>query len=305
MWRRWCIKNNCSGDVNMFKQEYPSNDIEAFLTTGTPVFDPKIVTNRMLQLRAEYKENSPLVGDIECDYTPEGDPIKGTERFVPSKRGRLIIYEKPQPGVPYVIGGDIAEGGIDYSVGQVLNNITGKQAAKWRGHVDTDLFAKYMYSLGYYYNIALEGIEVNFDLHPVKELQRLKYPKQYRRESIDSITNKPQEKLGFLTSAATRGPIIGELVAIVRDNPELITDIETLEEMLTFVRNDRGRPEAMTGSFDDCVMALAIAYKIRDQQVTRKKEGKQEDYIYNMESKAQKHIGRMIKKATRKRVKFL
>ena len=29
-WRRWCIQNNCSGDINQFKQEYPICPEEAF-----------------------------------------------------------------------------------------------------------------------------------------------------------------------------------------------------------------------------------------------------------------------------------
>ena len=36
--------------------------------------------------------------------------------------------------------------------------------------------------------------------------------------------------------------------------------------MLTFVRNEKGRPEAQSGAHDDCVMALAIAYYSREQQ---------------------------------------
>ena len=36
--------------------------------------------------------------------------------------------------------------------------------------------------------------------------------------------------------------------------------------MLTFVRNEKGRPEAQEGAHDDLVMALAIAHYIRDQQ---------------------------------------
>ena len=43
-------------------------------------------------------------------------------------------------------------------------------------------------------------------------------------------------------------------------------DKETLEEMLVFVRNEKGRPEAQEGCHDDLVMALAIAYYIRPQQ---------------------------------------
>ena len=56
------------------------------------------------------------------------------------------------------------------------------------------------------------------------------------------------------------------LQAIINDHIELINDKETLEEMLVFVRNEKGRPEAQEGCHDDLVMALAIAYYIRTQQ---------------------------------------
>ena len=45
-----------------------------------------------------------------------------------------------------------------------------------------------------------------------------------------------------------------------------MNDRTTLEEMLTFVRNEKLRPEAEEGAHDDCVMALAIAWYIRGQQ---------------------------------------
>ncbi|MMZ68615.1 hypothetical protein D1872_313210 [compost metagenome] len=36
--------------------------------------------------------------------------------------------------------------------------------------------------------------------------------------------------------------------------------------MLTFVRNEKGKPEAQEGAHDDLIMALAIAYYSRGQQ---------------------------------------
>ncbi|MBF0405674.1 MAG: hypothetical protein HQL00_17150, partial [Nitrospirae bacterium] len=33
-WRRKCISNDCKGSIDTFHQEYPSNDVEAFLTSG-------------------------------------------------------------------------------------------------------------------------------------------------------------------------------------------------------------------------------------------------------------------------------
>jgi len=84
----------------------------------------------------------------------------------------------------------------------------------------------------------------------------------------DSITKKVKMSLGFRTDSLTRPVIIAELKTIMREHPELINDEDTLNEMLTFGRNSKGRPEAAEGAHDDCVMALAIAYYIRTQQST-------------------------------------
>ena len=272
-WRRWCIKNKCSNDPEMFKQEYPGSPEEAFLSTGTPVFANEKVQRRIEQLRQRPK---PIRGDVVYEYDEEKQLIKDdTIRFMENENGFLTIYKHPQYGRPYVLGGDIAEGGIDFSSGQVLDNVTGEQVAVWHGHSDTDIYAKQMYCLGKYYNDALIGIEMNFDTHPVKELQRLKYLKQYRREAIDNISKKIEQRFGWRTTQTTRPLIIANLVTIIRENIELINDIPTLQEMLSFIRNDEGRPEAAYGKHDDLVIGLAIAHQIRDQQtfkVTPKKE---------------------------------
>lgn len=123
-----------------------------------------------------------------------------------------------------------------------------------------------MYCLGIYYNTALEGIEANFSTFPIKELERLKYTKQFVREREDTYTGKTAKAYGFKTTSVTRPLILAQLQSIINDHTELINDKETLEEMLTFVRNEKGRPEAQEGAHDDLVMALAIAHYIRSQQ---------------------------------------
>ena len=59
---------------------------------------------------------------------------------------------------------------------------------------------------------------------------------------------------------------------------EIFTLLETLEEMLVFIRNEKGRPEAQEGCHDDLVMALAIAYYIGPQQEMKVKT-KQQIYL--------------------------
>lgn len=51
-----------------------------------------------------------------------------------------------------------------------------------------------------------------------------------------------------------------------RENIESFNDKKTLEEMLTFVRNEKGRAEAEEGCHDDLVMSMAIALYARSQQ---------------------------------------
>jgi phage terminase large subunit len=124
-----------------------------------------------------------------------------------------------------------------------------------------------MYCLGTYYKNALIGIEANFDSYPIMELQRLGYPKQYTRTAQDTYTGKTEKRFGFKTTSLTRPTIISKLIEIVREHCETICDRATLEELLTIIRNEKGRIEAPQGGHDDMMMGLAIAHHIREQVV--------------------------------------
>jgi len=232
---------------------------------GQTVFNAQIVTERIIALKQANR--SLKRGSFVYDYVNE-HIIVSSIKFVPDENGPLTIYEEPQDGYPYVLGGDTAEGGFDYSIGQVRNNITWNQAAVWRGRMDTDLYTKQMFCLGHYYNKALIGIETNFDTHPHKELERLHYPKQYMRETIDKFTYSTQQKFGFVTTKITRPIIIASYVQLVREHIEVFNDIPTLEEMLVFVRDEKGKPQAQEGQHDDLIMADAICQEIRGQQTS-------------------------------------
>ena len=135
-WRRWCIANNLNGDIEVFKQEYPSSPEEAFLTSGTPVYDAQVVLNRLQKIR-QYK---PLaVGRLLYKLDDAERILPDTITFTEDLNGPLRVYEWPSKGNPYVIGGDTAEGGVDYCTGSVRNNATWQQAATYREQTDPDL----------------------------------------------------------------------------------------------------------------------------------------------------------------------
>lgn len=259
-WRRWCIQTNCRGDINLFKQEYPSCPEEAFMSSGNCVFDKEKIINRIQQI----KDIEPLKqGSFLYDY----DGLNITNiRWQNDKNGIIKIYKDIEKNRPYVLGGDTAGDGSDNFVGEVLDNISGEQVAELSHETDEDLYARQMYCLGMYYNQALIGVEVNFSTYPQKELERLRYPKLYQRQVEDSKTHKFMQKGGFKTTQITRPIIIAGLVEIMRDNTEVFNSIEYLRESLSFIKNENGRPEAEQGKHDDRVMAMAIAHYIRPQQ---------------------------------------
>jgi len=180
-------------------------------------------------------------------------------RFTSVPGGFVSVYRPPQPGRDYIIGGDTAGEGSDFFVAQVVDRESGQQVCTLRGRMDEDLFAQQAYCLGKWYNWALTALECNFSSYPLRELERLGYPNQYIRPREDGMGTG----YGFRTTAATRPLILAGLVEVVREHPQWLWDKDTLRELLTFVRNPRGRPEAQPGAHDDCVMALAIAYYIR------------------------------------------
>ena len=127
------------------------------------------------------------------------------------------------------------------------------------------------------------------------ELQRLGYRNQYVRESVDKYTGKIEKKLGFKTTSITRPTIISMLKEVVREHVELINDRDTLEELLTIIKNEKGRIEAPVGGHDDQMMGLAIAYFIRGQVIFEPKPEVKKEFIFNFDDeKIEKDYGEEI-----------
>lgn len=248
-------------DKDLIKQEYPCTPREAFLLSGKNVFDTAIILERLEKLQKPLK-----VGYFRYNY--DGLRITNIE-WVNDRNGYIKLYTLPNQlnFTEFAIGGDTAGEGSDFFVADVIDAKTGIQVAKLRHQFDADQYTRQMYCLGKYYRDALIGIEANFDSYPIMELQRLGYPKQYAREAQDTYTGKTEKRYGFKTTSLTRPTIISKLIEIVREHCDTICDKETLEELLTIIRNEKGRIEAPQGGHDDQMMSLAIAHHIRDQVV--------------------------------------
>lgn len=255
-------------DKNILKQEYPKTPEEAFIASGTPYFD----TDRVMFLIENVGEEPKFKGHI---YLRQDHNGYGYE-FDEASDGQVWIYETPLQLRTYSLGGDVAEGiqsgtesineddgGADFSVLDVIDNKTMRTVAKFKGRVPPDELINIAYALGMWYNYAYIGIEANKDGGWVNDgLFKMGYPNLYFREVIDDITKKVSRKIGFLTSSGNRSYILAELQKQVLRTTDMWNDKRILKEMLTFIKNKMGRPEAMNGKHDDQIMAKAIALHI-------------------------------------------
>lgn len=248
-------------DKRLIKQEYPCTPQEAFLLPGVAVFDTEKLLARLENLQKPLK-----TGYFIYDY--DGLRISNI-KWVNDRNGYINIYQIPNvPAMTkYCIGGDTAGEGSDFFTGHVLDARTGEQVAVLKHQFDADQYTKQMYCLGTYYKNAMIGIEANFDSFPIMELQRLGYMNQYTREAQDTYTGKTEKRFGFKTTSITRPTAISRLIEVVREHTNIINDKDTLEELLTIIRNEKGRIEAPEGGHDDQMMGLAIAHAIREQVV--------------------------------------
>ena len=228
---------------------------------GKTVFDARTISKRLQEISKPLK-----VGYFLYDY----DGLKITNiRWVNDRNGYIKIYKMPNSPemTKYCIGGDTAGDGSDFYTGHVLDCKTGEQVAVLKQQFDADQYVKQMYCLGMYYKYALIGVEANFDSFPIMELQRLGYTNQYVRERPDTYTGSVEKRFGFKTTLITRPTILSNLIEIVREHAKLINDKDTLEELLTIIRNEKGRIEAPEGGHDDQMMGIAIAHEVRGQVI--------------------------------------
>jgi hypothetical protein len=247
-WRR---KKIAQKGLELFKQEYPCEPEEAFLTTGRPVFDVQYITERMDKLTDGPLRRMALEAD----------------EFVDHVVGELCVYREIDPGEVYVIGADVAMGvrGGDYSVAQVLDS-SKRQVATWRGHVHPDFYAEVLYRLGMMFNTAKIAVESNnHGLLTVNNLYKIwHYPYVFTSVKEEQIGDIETPNLGFNTNARTKPLIIDDLRASMRVGELQLNDKVTMREMLTYVVKESGKLEAEDGCYDDCVMALAIANHVHD-----------------------------------------
>jgi len=258
-WRRQKVRDLKA----KFAQEYPSNEDEAFLTSGNPYFDVSFI--KALNDRLQDKSFDPL---SNVDIPERFKLLRAAYRD-----GQLLLWKLPEEGKSYAIGADTAEGlndvgDADYDVADVLDKETWEQVAHVSGRWDTHHYGLLLAELGRWYNTALLGIERNNHGHAVinAALLTARYPEAkgnesglYFHEGFDEMKTKKAMRPGWPTTAKTKYFALDELATALEENDLQLNARETVGQLMRFVHLPGGKAGGDGKSHDDCVIALSIA----------------------------------------------
>lgn len=282
----WYISERSGrNDHAVMASEFPSDDIEAFVHSGTMVFD-----RYRVEEFAKACKPPCYIGEVDGDAA-EGKSALANLRFNADAQGHLAIWDMPDDMTNVTvadryltvvdIGGRSAK--ADYSVVLVIdriNMIDGDRptvVAQWYGHCDIDLLAWKAAQIAAFYDNSLLVIESNtlethdrerqieggdqsqYILNQISEI----YPNLYaRRQSEDEIRQGMPRKYGFHTNVATKPMIITTLVKVIREHLYTERDKRCLDEYLCYERKANGAYGAIVGKHDDLLMTRAIGLHI-------------------------------------------
>ena len=208
-----------------------------------------------------FRASGECVFELAAVETALAGALEPVER---RDNGRVNVWLPAQSGKEYVIGVDPAGGGTegDYSCAEVIEWKTGAQCAELHGHYNPRELAKELVKLGEEYNRALVAVERNNHGHSVlAQLENRNYLNLFKQNGHQ----------GWETNVVSRPVMIEGLSAALMEAPTAFRSQRLLEECRTFVRSVDGRTGAASGSHDDCVIAMAIAWAVRAEEMGKKR----------------------------------
>lgn len=240
-WRRGQIK----GQRKNFFEKYPESWETAFLVSGNLFFDRDIIAARGLELK---------------HYKP-------FQQF-----SRVLMHKQRIQGRRYLIGADAATGRTvvnedsDFSEAVVIDLDTGEEVAEYFDRLPSDDFAADLAELGKAYNNAIIAVERagGYGDAVIIALQSIEnYANLYQHKTWDKHTKTEVLIEGFPTTTATRVIALNAVSRFVSKNPDMVWSKRFISQAYAFVRNAKGKPEAMEGSHDDAVMCRSVVYGAR------------------------------------------
>ena len=244
----WRSIKIAEGGVLKFKQEYPANADEAFLVSGSNVFD---------------RDKLNALEPIACESTQEFDDDKGY--FVDMREGSLEVWKYPKYDENFVVAADVALGvGNDYSAAVVLNDAREVCAIYRNNRIDPSYFADVLFYLSRYFNNALLCVESNtLGIATINRLKQMNYVNIYHETKKANLRDDEEGvRPGFRTTGSSKPAIIGHLKRAIEDEDLWIPSVVMIQELKDYIADENGKTNAAPGCHDDTVMSLAIGLEV-------------------------------------------
>jgi len=243
-WRRLKI---AEGGLDKFRQEYPATANEAFIVSGSNVFNTEKLDNTTpseCMKRQHFSIESCMFED--------------------HREGFLEIYKYPKFDSNFIIGADCALGvGQDYSAAVVLNADREVCAVYRNNKLDPTMYGDLLFYLGRYYNNALLAVESNsLGIATLNRLKQMDYVNLYHQTKVANVSNEEGTRLGWRTTQATKPMIIGHLKNAIENDDIALASPIVIQECMNYVADENGRTNAISGCHDDTVIALAISLEV-------------------------------------------
>jgi hypothetical protein len=260
-YRMWTEAEAGQNDFNAIRLEWNIH----------PEHDKKWYDEQVRQLGDARK----VAQELLCDFQSSGDTylqpddldwVRSQIRDPISKEGynnNVWIWEKPVPGIKYVISGDVARGDSnDYSTFHVFNVSTSDIVAEFMGKVPPDRFAEILLEWGRKYNTALLAPEMNtYGWMTCVKLRDAEYPvlfyKKNKGDPWNYVSDDRNDVPGFDTQKKTRTQILSKLEESIRNRSIGVYSRRLHEQLRTFVWNN-GKAMASSDNNDDLVISAAI-----------------------------------------------
>lgn len=254
-----------TGSESSFYSEYPRTPEEAFQSSVPRRFDPRYLQDVTASCTV------PLTASDNLDLA---ELLK-----LRAVRGALgfRVYQEPDAERQYVIGVDVAGGQEtgDYHAAVVLDRAAGEEVALLHGRWPIPHFYQYVHRLAQAYHAHPLAVERNNQGHSLLVLleqlrlqlrsqrQSITYQLYYERPVLDRQGHVARPGLpGWFTSKRTRPLMIDSLEEGFMVGDIRLATPAILDEAKSMTTFPDGTVGAERGSYDDLVMATALAWQM-------------------------------------------
>lgn len=229
-------------------QEFPADPVSCFRASGRPYIEQDTLDWLAAQVR---------------------EPLRVEDVRGPNEQllGRLLVWEDPDPGDTYIVGGDVAEGvGKDGHAADVMSRRTGRTAATlWSDTLKPGDFGHALLAIGHRYATvhgpAVLAPERNNHGHAALTVIEAAY--------YQNIYVHDDGRHGWATTPATRPVLFDDLARAYETRATWTPDAGGVSEAATLIRDKDGQPRARGKSKghsrDDRYVARAIAWQVRQR----------------------------------------